>query len=78
MPALKVPSLLQATISKDGRISDLKVISGPKELAPAAVGAVQQWRYRPYFLMGEPVEVLTTVQVNFRLRSVRLARRHTG
>jgi TonB family protein len=60
--------VLQAIISKEGRITDLKVISGPKELARAALGAVQQWQYRPYLLMGEPVEVLTTVQVNFQLR----------
>jgi TonB family protein len=60
--------VLQAIISKDGWISDLKIISGPKELAPAAIGAVQQWRYRPYLLMGEPVEAVTTVQVNFQLR----------
>jgi TonB family protein len=60
--------VLQAIISKEGRIADLKVISGPKELARAALGAVQQWQYRPYLLMGEPVEVLTTVQVNFQLR----------
>jgi TonB family protein len=60
--------VLQATISKEGRITDLKVISGPKELTQAAVGAVQQWRYRPYLLMGDPVEVETTVQVNFQLR----------
>jgi TonB family protein len=60
--------VLQAVISKDGEITDLKLISGPKELAPAAIGAVQQWRYWPYLLMGKPVEVLTTVQVNFQLR----------
>lgn len=60
--------VLLAIISKEGTIADLKVISGPKELAAAALGAVQQWRYRPYLLMGEPVEVQTTVQVNFRLR----------
>jgi TonB family protein len=59
--------LLQAVISKEGRIVDLKLISGPKELAPSAIGAVQQWRYRPYMLMGKPVEVETTVQVNFQL-----------
>jgi protein TonB len=44
------------------------LISGPKELAPAAIGAVQQWRYRPYLFMGNPVEVDTEIQVNFRLQ----------
>jgi TonB family protein len=60
--------LLQARISKEGRIVDLQLISGPKELVAAAIGAVQQWRYRPYLLMGEPVEVETQIQVNFQLR----------
>ncbi len=59
--------LLQAIISTGGRIRDLKLISGPKELAPAAIGAVQQWTYRPYLLMGNPVEVETQIQVNFKL-----------
>ena len=60
--------ILEARISKEGRIVDLSVISGPPELAPAAIGAVQQWRYRPYLLQGVPVEVDTQIQVNFELR----------
>ena len=60
--------ILQAKISKEGRIEDLQLISGRKELAPAAIGAVEQWLYRPYLLMGEPVEVETQIQVNFQLR----------
>jgi protein TonB len=60
--------VLQAEIGKDGRIIDLKLLSGPKELAEAAIGAVQQWRYRPYTLNGEPVVVQTQIQVNFTLR----------
>jgi protein TonB len=59
--------VLKAEISKEGRIADLQVISGPEELAPAAIGAVQQWRYRPYLLMGNPMAVETTIQVNFVL-----------
>ena len=59
--------ILQAEISKEGRIANLRLISGPPELASAAIGAVQQWRYRPYLLMGEPVVVQTEVQVNFQL-----------
>jgi TonB family protein len=59
--------LLRARIGKDGRIADLQLISGPNELAKAAIGAVQQWRYRPYLLMGNPVEVDTQIQVNFTL-----------
>ena len=60
--------VLQAVIGEDGRVTDLQFISGPRELARAAIGAVQQWRYRPYLLMGKPVEVTTQIQVNFRLR----------
>lgn len=59
--------VLGAVIGKDGRIQDLRAISGPKELVPAALGAVQQWRYKPYLLMGNPVEVETHITVNFRL-----------
>jgi len=60
--------ILQAQISTEGKIVNLSLISGPPELAPAAIGAVQQWRYRPYLLQGEPVEVDTQIQVNFQLR----------
>jgi TonB family protein len=60
--------LLSATINKEGKIGDLQLISGPKELAMAAIGAVQQWRYKPYLLSGDPVEVETQIQVNFQLR----------
>jgi len=60
--------LLRAVIGKDGRIHELTRISGPKELVGAAIGAVQQWRYKPYMLNNEPVEVETQVVVNFQLR----------
>ena len=60
--------LLRAVIGKDGRIHELTPISGPKELVGAAIGAVQQWRYKPYMLNNEPVEVETQVVVNFQLR----------
>jgi len=59
--------ILQAEISSEGRITNLRLISGPPELAKAAIGAVQQWRYKPYMLMGKPVAVQTQVQVNFTL-----------
>jgi TonB family protein len=59
--------LLQATIGKDGLIHDLKVIKGHPVLAEAAKGAVEQWRYRPYLLKGNPVEVETTIKVVFRM-----------
>jgi protein TonB len=57
--------VLQATISKTGAIENLKVLSGPPMLTQAAIDAVSRWRYKPYMLSGEPVEVETTVQVNF-------------
>ena len=59
--------VLQAVISKDGSIQGLKVVSGHPMLAPAALEAVKQWKYKPYFLNGEPVEVETTINVNFTL-----------
>src|SRR5258708_3632983 len=48
--------LLQAEISKDGSIQNLRLISGHPMLAPAAIEAVKQWKYKPYLLNGEPVE----------------------
>lgn len=59
--------ILQATISKAGKIENLHVVSGPEMLRQAAMNAVSQWRYRPYLLSGEPVEVETTVNVRFTL-----------
>ncbi len=59
--------LLQAQISKDGTIENLQLISGHPMLAPAAIEAVKQWKYKPYLLNGEPVEVETQIQVNFTL-----------
>lgn len=59
--------LLQAVISKQGGIENLRVVSGPPMLVSAAVEAVRQWRYRPYILNGEPVEVETQITVNFSL-----------
>jgi TonB family protein len=60
--------ILEATITKEGTIADLLVMSGPKELVPAAIGAVQQWRYKAYLLNGSPVAVRTEIRVNFQLR----------
>ncbi|MFZ0336694.1 MAG: energy transducer TonB [Terracidiphilus sp.] len=58
---------LQATISRDGTIEHLRVVDGPVLLQAAALEAVRQWRYRPYLLNGEPVEVETTINVDFKL-----------
>jgi protein TonB len=59
--------ILAAVIGKDGTIQNLHVISGHPLLTQAALDAVKQWRYRPYILNGEPVEVDTQVTVNFTL-----------
>jgi periplasmic protein TonB len=59
--------LLQAEISKSGDIENLRLISGHPMLAPSAIEAVKQWKYRPYILNGEPVEVETQITVNFTL-----------
>jgi protein TonB len=59
--------VLQAVISKQGAIEDLKLLAGHPLLVPAAIEAVRQWRYRPYLLNNEPVEVETQITVNFSL-----------
>ena len=59
--------LLQAEIGRDGTIQNLRVISGPPMLINSAMDAVKQWRYRPYLLNNEPVEVETQITVNFTL-----------
>lgn len=59
--------LLHAIIGKDGTISELQAVSGHPVLIPAAIEAVKQWRYRPYLLNGEPVEVETTITCTFQI-----------
>jgi protein TonB len=59
--------VLHATISKTGTIEGLTVVSGPPMLQAAALSAVKTWRYKPYLLNGEPVEVETTVNVVFNM-----------
>ena len=59
--------VLSAIISKTGEIENLVLVSGHPMLVPAAIEAVKHWRYRPFLLNGEPVEVETTITVNFQL-----------
>jgi len=59
--------ILRAVIRRDGMIENLQVLSGHPMLVQAAIDAVKQWRYRPYSLNGEPVEVETQVTLNFVL-----------
>ena len=61
--------VLEAVISKTGRIESLRAVSGPEMLRAAALTAVQRARYRPYLLSGEPTDVQTTITVVFRLGS---------
>lgn len=58
---------LVATISKDGDIKDVKVLKGDPQLSRAAMQAVKQWKYKPYLLNGEPVEIQTQITMNFNL-----------
>lgn len=59
--------ILQAVVSRDGRVVTTHVLSGHRLLRGAATGAVRQWRYRPYLLKGRPIDVATVVTVEFRL-----------
>jgi len=61
------PVVLAAVIGKDGTIENLRLMSGHPMLVPAAIAAVSQWRYRPYILNGEAIEVETQITVNFIL-----------
>ena len=58
---------LTATISKNGDISQVKVVSGDSQLTKAAADAVKQWKYKPYLLNGEPVEMQTQVSIIFKV-----------
>lgn len=58
---------LQIWVSKSGDVQDIQIVSGHPLLSPAAIDAVKQWKYKPYSLNGEPVEVQTNVSVNFTL-----------
>ena len=59
--------VLLAVIRKDGTVEDVRVESGLPMLAQAAIEAVKQWRYRPYLLNGEPVEINSQITINFTL-----------
>ena len=59
--------VLMAVIGKDGTVRDVRVESGLPLLAQAAIDAVKQWRYKPYLLNGEPIEVDSQITINFTL-----------
>lgn len=58
---------LEATIGKDGHVANVKQLSGNDVLGHAAMDAVRQWRYKPYMLNGQPIEVQTQVSMDFKL-----------
>ncbi len=58
--------VLQVVIDTEGKVEEATAVSGPSSLRESAVTAVRQWVYRPFLLNGEPVEVQSTVTVNFK------------
>jgi protein TonB len=58
---------MEATINKEGNITNLKKISGDPILSRAALEAVKQWRYKPYYLDGAPVDIQTQISIKFKL-----------
>jgi TonB family protein len=58
-------AVLSATVSKTGAVKEVNLISGPEMLGTEAVKAIRQWRYEPYQVAGQPVDVKTTITVNF-------------
>jgi protein TonB len=58
---------LEAVIDREGAVADLKVLGGPEELVPPSLEAVKQWKYEPTLLNGEPVDVITEIEVNYKL-----------
>lgn len=59
--------VLQAVISKDGSVQNVRLVSGPPILASAVMEAVRKWHYEPYYRNGEPVEVETQITVDFTI-----------
>ena len=59
--------VLDAVIDKSGRVDDLKVVSGPSELQQSSMDAVRHWKYKPFLLNGDPIEVKTTISVVYTL-----------
>jgi TonB family protein len=59
---------LEAVIGKTGEVEQLKVVSGPDGLQKSALDAVHQWKYKPFLLNGDPVDVKTTISVFYSLK----------
>jgi TonB family protein len=63
--------ILEATVTERGDVADIKVISGPPTLIPAAIKAVEEWKYEPTLINGRPVSVILTAKVSFSLQHSR-------
>jgi len=61
------PVVLEVHVGPDGGVQDVQVVSGPEQLIAASTNAVKQWRFKPHMVKGRPVEMETTVTLNFRL-----------
>jgi len=59
--------ILDAVVSEEGAVTQVKFVSGPETLSLAAIDAVRWWRYEPYLVNGQPATVGTTIAVDFRL-----------
>jgi TonB family protein len=59
--------VLQLRLTKDGRVEVQKLVEGDPALADAAIAAVKQWRGKPLWVNGKPVEVISNVTFNFQL-----------
>lgn len=59
--------VLAAVIGKDGMVESLKVVSGPAPLQQSALDAVKQWKYKPFLLNGDPIEVKTNITIVYTL-----------
>jgi TonB family protein len=64
--------VLCVTVGKDGTVLNVRATSGPKELIPAAVKALEQWRFRPFLANNEPVEASIQIRANFRLSGIKV------
>lgn len=62
---IKGSVVMRAIISREGDIQELTVISGDPILAEAALQAGRQWKYKPYLLQGQPVEIESQITMNF-------------
>ena len=62
---IKGDVILRVSVDKNGNVASTSVVQGDPMLAGAAVDAVKQWKYKPYLLNGEPIEVETMVTVHF-------------